>query len=127
MSVQQKTLALMGVQVWQERGVVAETMITPLDVKCLAFLAEREQDFSESHHTQIMKILEFLNLHTEYALVFADGAHHQTEAEFALGFGVPYRVKGQKFACQTLSVSEMLKNPSCKRQVLNDLKPLKDS
>lgn len=89
----------------------------------VVFVAERSPEFSESHQNQLDKILAFLNFNkAEYTLVYSDQAFANTCDTF-LSFGNPPAVTAKNIVV-THSVSAMLQNPACKREVLHAIRHL---
>ena len=120
MQAPQTLLNLMGIPLWVERGAV------PTPPQNLIFLAEKKTDFSEAHHAQLVKVLEYLGIF-QYSLIYHGQAFDHVPIALALSFGakdLPATIDVKPH--MTLSISDMLTNPSCKRQVMNDIKPLKD-
>jgi hypothetical protein len=121
MMQQAHILKLMGVPVWAERAFMP---VSEPPTKNFIFLAETEQDFTAEHQAQLHKILEYLGIQ-HYKLIYSGSAFETKDIGMIISFGVKYLPKLEVTPCITLSISEMLKNPPCKRQVLNDLKVLK--
>jgi hypothetical protein len=121
MQAPQTLLNLMGIPLWIERGAV------PLSPQNLIFLAEKKSAFSENHHAQLVKVLDYLGIF-QYRLIYHGDPCEDVPVALALSFGakdLPATINVQPY--MTLSISDMLTNPSCKRQVMNDINPLKDN
>jgi hypothetical protein len=89
---------------------------------------ETEADFTPAHQKQLQKIMAYLGrAPQEYVLCHAQDARLSTHANVKqfLSFGPGKPEYQTTLQIATHSISEMLKNPACKRQVLNDLQPLK--
>ena len=85
---------------------------------------EAETDFSAAHHEQLQKIMTYLGqTPQQYRLCHAEGPGGSIQN--LLVFGKVKLEAQTRLSINTQSISEMLKNPACKRQVLNDLQPLK--
>jgi hypothetical protein len=115
------TLNLLDLPLWVER-----TTLT-LPVQNLIFLAETKAEFTEAHQAQLSKILDYLNL-KNYQLIYQDSALTTEAAAIILSFGVETlpSLSSPNAPYITLSIDAMLKDPSCKRQVMYDIKALKD-
>lgn len=111
-------LKLLDLTLWVERSHLPEVVTA----RNFIFLTEKEAQFTEAHRQQLNKILDFLGLQN-YQLIYQGASFDLSAAQFVLSFG---KQDLPKNACVTLAISDMLTNPSCKRQVLNDLKPIKD-
>lgn len=85
---------------------------------------EAEADFTPAHQEQLQKIMTYLGRNPqEYFLSYSVGPVGSIQNLLVFG-----EVKWEAQASlhvKTHRISEMLKNPACKRQVLNDLQPLK--
>lgn len=91
---------------------------------CVIFVAESEAEFSESHHTQLKKILDFLGFKAnDYLLCFKDSAFPENEINLLLSFGA-HSLQAARII-STHSISAMLQNPECKREVLHVIQPIR--
>lgn len=113
----------MHIPLWVERN--SEMLMTTTNLpKTFIFVAEPKDKFSLAHQEQLEKILAYLGFN-HFELIYSGDPLPKTEADIIVSFGVKYLPKFATAPCITLSISDMLSNPPCKRQVLNDLKALK--
>ena len=119
MNVQLKALHLLAIPVWVERKLLPTVESSP---KTVIFLQESKSAFTDKHQEQLQKICAYLQLHAP-TLVYADTKTKPSALNFGINFGLkPETLPSYPGLIHTLAISEMLNNPSCKRQVLNDLK-----
>jgi hypothetical protein len=126
MNAELKALNLLGIPVWLQRPAtpISITELMPSHYPYVIYVNELQKDFSLAHQEQLQKILAYLNL-TEYQFYYGD--HNEDfSCNYLLSFGkLPESSFKIQNITQTYSISEMLSTPSCKRQVLQDVSPLK--
>ncbi len=87
------------------------------------FVTETQLEFSNEHQMQLSKILDFLGLkQQDYRLVFGDEPL-EAAIDTLLCFGKTSL--SAKKSISTHSISAMLSNPACKREVLHAIQTLK--
>ncbi len=96
---------------------------------------EAEADFTPAHQDQLHKIMMYLGRASgQYLLCHSPDSCHSREGgnpsenssiNALLSFGAMIAEWDAKTKIETHSLSVMLQNPACKRQVLNDLQPFK--
>jgi hypothetical protein len=87
-------------------------------------VSENTADFNETHREQLNKILSFLGYNAnEYLLVFADQTFNEP-CDIVLSFGSARKCTSKQHIT-THSLSMMLQNPACKREVLHAIQSLK--
>lgn len=89
------------------------------------FVSESSAEFSEAHQSQLDKILAFLNFSKEkYTLIFNNQGFNNL-CDTLLCFGKPPQPVPAANIVVTHSISAMLRNPACKREVLHAIQHLK--
>jgi hypothetical protein len=91
----------------------------------IVLVEERQADFTPAHHTQLQKIMQYLSL-PEYVLLYAD-SDLACKTPRLLHFGATSNLPQAHHITQTHSISKMLAEPACKKQVLHDLQALKSA
>lgn len=95
--------------------------------RCYPFVIcvnEAQAEFTPEHQTQLEKIMGFLGYTpTDYQLVFKDQTFND-ECDLSLSFGEGLGCKAKR-SFKTHSISMMLQNPACKREVLHVIQSLK--
>ena len=133
MPTQLKTLQLLQIPVWVERASIPlQDKIKPVSPATLIFVAETEAEFTSAHQQQLQRILDYLQL-SSTALMYADTASEtvtkaitRAAANTAINFGQPAaKLLPHLDLIHTHSISAMLTNPACKREVLHDLNRFK--
>lgn len=126
MQALQSTLKLFDIPLWLERSALDNAPAAVSIPQNIILVAEHKNEFSDAHREQLSKILTFLGV-SEYQLIHRDLNIDFDSIKLIINFGCDHvNLPASISACKTLSISAMLKDPSCKRLVLNDLKPFKD-
>ncbi len=107
----------------------APTVETSSHHDFVVVVEETEADFTPAHQDQLHKIMMYLGRASgQYLLCHSceggnPGGNRSINA--LLSFGTMPAEWDAKTKIETHSLSAMLQNPACKRQVLNDLQPFK--
>ncbi len=97
----------------------------PVQHRWVVAVEEIEAAFGSLHQTQLQKIMAYL-AQSDYIVLFAD-TECDVQAQTLLQFGVVKRPPQAGRSIQTLSISQMLTEPACKKQVLYDLQKFKSN
>lgn len=119
-------LQQLGLSLFISREKKEETAapVTAIHHPFVICLNETQVEFSHEHQTQLEKITAFLGYGPqEYHLVFKDQSF-QGSCDISLVFGEGCE-RGAKHFIKTHSITMMLQNPACKREVLNAIQSLK--
>jgi hypothetical protein len=91
----------------------------------IVIVEESEAEFSAAHQEQLQKIMAYLK-QTDFVLLFAH-SDFNCKAQTLLHFGTLQGLPQAHQIVTTQSISKMLTDPACKKQVLHDLQSLKSS